>query len=361
MTSEPATGRIEALLAEASWLEGLARALVNDRDEARDLVQEVWVAATERAPARIDRPRAWLAEVLRNALRSRRRSAGPRELRERAIARDAAVAGTGDVVERAEAQRLLVEHVLALDEPWRSTVLLRFFDGLSSEEIARRTGAPASTIRNRLAHALGLLRARLERSRSDWMEGIAPLAFGGRRVGIGLGSGGGALMAGILKVGGGLAAALVAGWWWLGWRAAEPRRTPAFETSTARAAEASPAAAEPLELVVAREPLASSAPAVPSNAPAQADAAAPLPSGALEVIVLDDGAPCPHAGRIVFAPGWQPTTWSDDEEPPETVVERVLVDGRTRFEGLEPGSHGVRASLADHIDLHAYVTMREAE
>jgi RNA polymerase sigma-70 factor (ECF subfamily) len=182
---------------------------VTDRDEARDLVQDVWVAATERAPARIDRPRAWLAEVLRNALRARRRSAGPRAARERARARDAAVAGTGDVVERAEAQRLLVEHVLALDEPWRSTVLLRFFDGLSSEEIARRTGAPPSTIRNRLAHALGLLRARLERSRSNWMAGIAPLAFGGRRIGIGFGwSSGGTAMAGMLKVGGGLAAAL---------------------------------------------------------------------------------------------------------------------------------------------------------
>src|SRR5688572_10638789 len=155
MSSEPATGRLETLLAVATWLEGLARALVRDREEARDLVQEVWVAAAERAPARIERPRAWLAQVLRNALRSRRRSAGPRETRERSRAREEAVSGTGDVVARAEAQRALVEHVLALDEPWRSTVLLRFFDGLTSEEIARRTGESASTVRNRLAHALG--------------------------------------------------------------------------------------------------------------------------------------------------------------------------------------------------------------
>ena len=53
MSSEPATGRLETLLAEASWLEGLARALVRDRDEARDLVQEVWGAAAERAPSEL--------------------------------------------------------------------------------------------------------------------------------------------------------------------------------------------------------------------------------------------------------------------------------------------------------------------
>jgi hypothetical protein len=53
--------------------------------------------------------------------------------------------------------------------------------------------------------------------------------------------------------------------------------------------------------------------------------------------------------------------WSGDEEPPETAVERVLVDGRARFEGLEPGSYGARASLADHVDLHAYVVIPEAK
>src|SRR4030095_2391015 len=41
MTSEPVPVRMESLLAEARWLEGLARALVVDREEARDLVQEV--------------------------------------------------------------------------------------------------------------------------------------------------------------------------------------------------------------------------------------------------------------------------------------------------------------------------------
>jgi len=165
------TASIEALLAEARWLEGLARALVGERESARDLVQEVWTRTLEHPPRDVRRPRAWLAEVLRNALHSRRRSEGARTSREQARG-PSSTSATDDVVERAEAQRHLVEAVLALDEPLRKTVLLRFFDGLSSAEIARRQGVPDSTVRTRLAQALDLLRERLGRSRTDWQTGL---------------------------------------------------------------------------------------------------------------------------------------------------------------------------------------------
>ena len=173
--------RVEELLAEARWLEGLARALVGEREAARDLVQDVWVRTLEDPPRDVRRPRAWLGRVLRNALSSRRRSESARASRERAHERDGA-RGADDVVERAEAQRLLVEAVLALDEPLRRTVLLHFFDGLSSAEIARRQGVPDSTVRTRLAQALQFLRERLGRSRADWQTGLGLIACGKREL-----------------------------------------------------------------------------------------------------------------------------------------------------------------------------------
>ena len=56
-----------------------------------------------------------------------------------------------------------MQAVLALDEPWREVLLLRYVQGLEPAEIARRLGIPGSTVRNRLAHGLELVRARLDR------------------------------------------------------------------------------------------------------------------------------------------------------------------------------------------------------
>jgi RNA polymerase sigma factor (sigma-70 family) len=120
---------------------------------AEDLVQDAWVAALERPP-RDDRPlRGWLATVLRNRWRDLGRERGWRERRERAAARDEALPSAHELVERASVQRTLVEAVLELEEPYRSTVLLRFFEGLPQREIARRTSTSVATVNSRLTRA----------------------------------------------------------------------------------------------------------------------------------------------------------------------------------------------------------------
>ncbi len=127
--SLPPTVPTEALLAEGAWLRRLARRLVQDEAGAEDLVQDSLVAALEREEVGRVPGRPWLAGVLRNVARLRARAGARRVAREAKQGRDDASAAD-EVVARVEAQRRLAEAVLALDEPWRTTVALRFFEGL---------------------------------------------------------------------------------------------------------------------------------------------------------------------------------------------------------------------------------------
>ena len=80
------------------------------------------------------------------------------------------------MVARADLQRRLVEEVLALDEPYRSTLVERWFEGRTPEQIARRLGISDSTVRTRLAREHALLRERLQRREgTTWMSALAAL------------------------------------------------------------------------------------------------------------------------------------------------------------------------------------------
>ncbi len=87
---------------------------------------------------------------------------------------------TADVVARLEAHQTLTAAVRALPEPERSVVLLRFYEDLSSTEIAARLEEPASTIRWRVRRALGWLREELDSHHSGgrvhWVALMTPLA-----------------------------------------------------------------------------------------------------------------------------------------------------------------------------------------
>ncbi len=159
----------------------LAYALLRDNAAADDVAQDAWLVAAERAP-RDGRPlRPWLHRVVVNLVRMRGRGAERRRAREVAIGDTApGVPTSEELVERVETQRALASEVLALTEPYRSTVLLHYVEGLSSAEIARRLGLNDATVRQRLKHALDDLRSRL-RARDDgpkrgWLVALAPLA-----------------------------------------------------------------------------------------------------------------------------------------------------------------------------------------
>ncbi len=152
---------IEALLAESDWVRRLAESLVHDKTVADDIVQQTWLAALKRPPA-TDRPlRPWLRTVVENFVKMRGRGEAARTSREQAASRPEGIDSSEGLVARVETQRMLGGLVLELEEPFRTTVILRYYEGLSSAEIARRTGAPEGTVRWRLKRGLEMMRERL--------------------------------------------------------------------------------------------------------------------------------------------------------------------------------------------------------
>lgn len=163
-----------------SWMRSLARALVRDEALAEDLVQDAAVAALEPKARRPMDVRGWLGTVLRNRARDVARRSGARTAREAEVARPEAGPQLDELGSRAAMGAELSQRVLALGEPMRSTLLMRYWDDLPPRAIAKRTGVPVSTVKSRLARGLERLRRDLDESRGGdrraWLVVVLPLA-----------------------------------------------------------------------------------------------------------------------------------------------------------------------------------------
>ncbi|MEM7163823.1 MAG: sigma-70 family RNA polymerase sigma factor [Planctomycetota bacterium] len=179
MTHSPDTFTARTLLENSTWLSSLAHRLVKDEQRADDIMQEAWLALIEKPPRDTDTPRAWLATVARRLANKGFRSEARRLEREQKAARSEATVPS-DIVERAEIHQHLVDAVLALSEPYRSTLLEHYFDERSAAEIASRRRQPAATVRSQIARGLELLRDRLDGlhdgDRRAWCFSLLPLA-----------------------------------------------------------------------------------------------------------------------------------------------------------------------------------------
>lgn len=168
----------EALLSQVSWLRALALELVQDRGEAEDLAQETILRALEHPPRAAGAMRGFLRRISHNLARDRARADVRRQDREVLAARGEAVSPTDDVVDRLHAHRRLVEAIERLEEPYRATILLRYFDGLAPREIAQLQCAPVKTVNTRLQRGIEQLRAELDRrangSRRQWALALLP-------------------------------------------------------------------------------------------------------------------------------------------------------------------------------------------
>ncbi len=169
----------ETLLAHAGFVRALARSLVWEEDAAADLEQDTWLAALRRPEPAPRSWRAWLAAVASNLARMRIRGARRREARERVASVPEALPSAAELLEREDARRKVVEMVLELDEPYRSTVVLRYLQELPPREVAARQGVPVETVRTRLKRALAQIRERLDArhggERRTWVAALLPL------------------------------------------------------------------------------------------------------------------------------------------------------------------------------------------
>jgi RNA polymerase sigma factor (sigma-70 family) len=178
MDKHPTRVTEDDLLAHGAAILALARCLATDEHQAADLAQDTFLTALGRPAPSSGKLRAWLMGVTRNLARRVVRSESRRRARERAALAERCAPSPSDIVSRMELRQIVVAELLRLEEPFRATLLLRFFEGLEPIEIARRNGTPPGTVRSRLKEGLDRLRARLDKhhrgSRTAW---IAPLVL----------------------------------------------------------------------------------------------------------------------------------------------------------------------------------------
>jgi RNA polymerase sigma-70 factor (ECF subfamily) len=177
----PSTGLAgldEALERHADFVRGLARRLVTDPGRADDLEQQTWMAMLRAQPTRGHGLRGWLATVTRRFAARMHREDSRRRSRETVAARPEQTESACDILQHEAAIRRVVDTVFGLDEPYRSTLVMRFYEDLTPQQIAERTGVPDATVRTRLKRGLDQVRRRLDRSGLEWRRALLPVAFG---------------------------------------------------------------------------------------------------------------------------------------------------------------------------------------
>ncbi len=170
MEGEPDRIDLKKTLEQSGWLKVLAIHLVGP-DQADDLVQDAWVRTLERPPRKPASLRHWLARVLTNLSIDSRRSEVSRRRRELEASRSRGSEAVEETPALLEVQEQVMHAVQALREPYRTTIVLHYYEGLAAKQIADRFGVSSSTVRNRLARGLHALRRTLEaRHGRGWRE-----------------------------------------------------------------------------------------------------------------------------------------------------------------------------------------------
>jgi RNA polymerase sigma factor (sigma-70 family) len=337
-TMDPATpAAFESLIAHREWVHRLARSLVLDEARADDLEQEVWLEALVRPPRDGRSPRGWLATALRHNAIDEARVEKRRTRRETAAARPEAEPSSADLVAEADALQRVVRAVLDLPEPYRSTLLRRYFEDLGPAAIAARERVPLETVRTRLRRGLDMVRERFDREndgdRRAWCLLLLPLA---RRAGSAEAAGTAAA---------GTAAAFLA---FLTWKAAVAAAVLAAAGIGAWAWSGPGVAAAPVAPPAAPVVAAAKPPAPPPAPPAVAAVPAPAAAKGMRIEVdVRDAADRPASGAVAalraagppeedgfsFTEARPPTL-----EPPAPRETRPCDgEGRAVFEGVPAG------------------------
>lgn len=149
--------------ATSSKLFGVALRILSDREEAEDVLQEVYITIWRRAD-RFDATRAspmtWLSTIARNRAIDRLRARGPMaraDLDEgMEIADDAPGADT--LIEAAQDAGRLHACLDELDERTRGVIRTAFFEGVTYEALAARMDTPPGTVKSWIRRGLARLK-----------------------------------------------------------------------------------------------------------------------------------------------------------------------------------------------------------
>jgi RNA polymerase sigma-70 factor (ECF subfamily) len=146
--------------------------LVGRAELVNDLCQEVLLRVYLAGPRY--RPSAafstWLYRIALNVTRdaARRRRREPVSLSDREVV-DRSPPPEANYQQH-ELENIVAQAVAELPEPLRTVLVLRQYEGMSFEEIARLTETPASTLKSRFAVALRRLRKQLQHLDNDAEE-----------------------------------------------------------------------------------------------------------------------------------------------------------------------------------------------
>lgn len=136
-----------------------ALAILGDRSEAEDAVQDAFLKLLEKRPAleSAAHRQAWLMRVLVNGCKTRLRSPWRR--------RNVPLTDAVPAPEPEERQE--VEEVMSLPPRDRAVIHLFYYEGYATGEIARLTGEAEGTVRSRLSRARKKLRTLLDGEHDD--------------------------------------------------------------------------------------------------------------------------------------------------------------------------------------------------
>lgn len=147
---------------------GVCLRILSDRDEAEDVLQEVYLTVWNKAE-RFDASRAspvtWLAAIARNRAIDRLRAIAPRR-RDGAQAEAAGIRDEGPsplaALESDDESRRLAACLETVDERARTAIVAAFYDGRTYEELAEAGNMPLGTMKSAIRRALIRLRGCLE-------------------------------------------------------------------------------------------------------------------------------------------------------------------------------------------------------
>jgi RNA polymerase sigma-70 factor (ECF subfamily) len=145
---------------------GLLMRILNNREEAEDVLQEVFLQVWRRA-AEFDenrgRPFTWLVTLARSRGIDRLRTLASRERVAVAGAKEEteAVSDAASDAFRSEQRSRVTSALAQLPDEQQRPLILAYFDGLTQTEIAARLGAPLGTVKTRMRTGMMKLREML--------------------------------------------------------------------------------------------------------------------------------------------------------------------------------------------------------